>query len=151
MRSELEETIQRELSAVIQPMRAYLDETTACNAATETGPDPGMMQSIEEHQKGPKGEAAVMPVGEPRKRRSVRNLAAERRQKMKERTRVKTGSRRKSAAPARMCPAVHKWHDEKRTSSGIFRPQKIVNRGRNWPSYAGRCPEVQKWYGARGT
>jgi hypothetical protein len=41
------------------------------------------MQSIEEHQDIPKGEAAVMPVGEPRKRRKVCNLAAELRQKRK--------------------------------------------------------------------
>jgi hypothetical protein len=27
-------------------------------------PDPGMMQSIEEHQEIPKEDAAVMPVGE---------------------------------------------------------------------------------------
>jgi hypothetical protein len=36
-----------------------LEETTACNEATETKPDPGMMQSIEEHQEVPKGEVAV--------------------------------------------------------------------------------------------
>jgi hypothetical protein len=42
-----------------------------------------MMQSIEEHQEIPKGDAAVMPVGGPRKRRRVRNLAAERRQKLR--------------------------------------------------------------------
>jgi hypothetical protein len=60
-----------------------------------------MMQSIEEHKGNPKGEAAVMPVGEPRKRHRVQNLAAERRQKMKERTRGKSGSRRKFAAACR--------------------------------------------------
>jgi hypothetical protein len=49
MRSELEETIQREMRAVIQPIRSELDGTTACNEATETKPDPGMMQSIWEH------------------------------------------------------------------------------------------------------
>jgi hypothetical protein len=45
-----------------------------------------MMQSVEEHQEIPKGEAAVMPVGGLRKRRRVRKLASERRQKPKERT-----------------------------------------------------------------
>jgi hypothetical protein len=60
-------------------------ETTAWNESTETEPDPGIMQSTEGHQGIPKGEAAVMPVGEPRKWRRVRNLAAKRRQKMKER------------------------------------------------------------------
>jgi hypothetical protein len=39
-----------------------------------------------------------MPVGEPKKRRRVQNLAAERRQKRKERTRGNRGSRKKLAA-----------------------------------------------------
>jgi hypothetical protein len=52
-------------------------ETTACNEATGTKLDPGMMQSIEEHQEIPKEDAAVMPVGEPRKQHRVCNLAAE--------------------------------------------------------------------------
>jgi hypothetical protein len=76
-------------------------ETTACNGATETKPHPGIMQSTEEHQGIPKEEAAVLPLGEPRKRRRVCNLAAERRQKRKERTRGNNGSRRKSAAACR--------------------------------------------------
>jgi hypothetical protein len=59
------------------------------------------MQSIEKHQEIPKGEAAVMPVREPRKRRRVRNLAAERRQKRKERSRVNSGSKKKLAAACR--------------------------------------------------
>jgi hypothetical protein len=42
-RSEFEGTIQREIKAVVQPVRAELDETTAYNGATETEPDPGMM------------------------------------------------------------------------------------------------------------
>jgi hypothetical protein len=57
-----------------------------------------MTQSIEEHQEISKGEAASMPVGGSRKRRRVRNLAAKHRQKMKERTRGNSGSRRKSTA-----------------------------------------------------
>jgi hypothetical protein len=60
-----------------------LDETTTYQEATETEPDPGMMQSVEEHQDIPKEDAAVMPVGGPRKRRRVWNLTAERRQKRK--------------------------------------------------------------------
>jgi hypothetical protein len=60
-----------------------------------------MMQSIDEHQEIPKDEAAVMPVGEPRKRSRVCNLAAERGQKRKERTWGNRGSRRKSAAACR--------------------------------------------------
>jgi hypothetical protein len=68
-----------------------------------------MMQSIKEHQEIPKGEAAGMPVGGPRKRRKVRNPAAERRQKRKERTRGDRGSRRKLAAA---CMAKKKHHQE---------------------------------------
>jgi hypothetical protein len=70
------------------------------------------MQSTEEHQEIPKGEAAVMPVGEPRKRRRIRNLAAERRQKRKERTRENRGYRRKSAVACRKVSRRAKvaWH-----------------------------------------
>jgi DNA replication protein DnaD len=50
IRSELEKTIQREMRGVIQPEWAELDETTAYNEATDTKLDPGLMQSIEEHQ-----------------------------------------------------------------------------------------------------
>jgi hypothetical protein len=71
---------------------------TACNEATETKLNPGSMQSIEEHQDIPKGEAAVMQVREPRKYHRVRNLAVECRQKMKVRTWGNSGSRRKSVA-----------------------------------------------------
>jgi hypothetical protein len=60
-----------------------------------------MMQSVAEHQENPKGETAVTPVGELRKWRRVQNLAAERRQKRKERTRGNRGSRRKLAAARR--------------------------------------------------
>jgi hypothetical protein len=80
-RSELKETIQRQMRAAIQSVRSELDETTTCQKATETEPDPGMMQSKEGHQENLKEETAVMPVGEPRKQRRVCNLAAERRQR----------------------------------------------------------------------
>jgi hypothetical protein len=55
--------------------------------------NPEERQSVGEHQEIPKEEATVMPVGEPKKRRRNRNLAAERRQKLKERTRGYCGSR----------------------------------------------------------
>jgi DNA anti-recombination protein RmuC len=54
-RSELNDTIQHKMKGIIQPIRADLDETTACNEATETKLDPGFMQSIEEHLEIPKG------------------------------------------------------------------------------------------------
>jgi hypothetical protein len=97
-RSELKETIQHEMKAVIQPIRSELDGMTACNRVTETEPNPGMMQSIEEHQEILKKDAAVMPVGGLRKWRRVCNLAAKHCQKMKERTQGYCESRRKLAA-----------------------------------------------------
>jgi hypothetical protein len=57
-------------------------ETTACNEAKKTEQDPEMMQSAEEHQEIHTEDATIMPVGEPRKQRRVRKLAAERRQKI---------------------------------------------------------------------
>jgi hypothetical protein len=71
MRSELKETIQHGMKVITQPIQPELDETTACNKATETEPDPGILQFIEKHQEIPKEDAAVMPVGEPRKRHRV--------------------------------------------------------------------------------
>jgi hypothetical protein len=100
-RSELKEIIQCEMKAAIQYVWSELDETTTCREETETEPNPGIMKFTEEHQENPKGKAAVMAVGGPRKRCRVRNLAAERRQKRKERTRRYRGSRRKLAAACR--------------------------------------------------
>jgi hypothetical protein len=98
------------IKTVKEEMRAMVDachkEMMACLGKTEADrekpdPDLGMMQSAEEHQEFTKKDAAVIPVGEPRKRRRVRNLAAERRQKQKERIRTTCESRRKSAATCR--------------------------------------------------
>jgi hypothetical protein len=61
-RSELKETIQREMKAAIQSIRSELDETTTCWEAAENGLDPGMMQSVEEHQETPQEDAIVMQV-----------------------------------------------------------------------------------------
>jgi predicted HAD superfamily phosphohydrolase len=46
--------------------------------------NPGMMQSVEEHQDVPNEDVAVMPVGEPRKRRRVWKSTARRRGEPKE-------------------------------------------------------------------
>jgi hypothetical protein len=62
MRSVLEKIIQRKMRAVTQPIRSELHETTACNEATETKPEPGMKQSIKEHQNILNEDAAVIPV-----------------------------------------------------------------------------------------
>jgi hypothetical protein len=69
----------------VHSLRTCQSETAASQEATETKPDPGTMQSAEEHQEIPKEDAAVMPVGGLRKRRRDRNLAAGRRQKPKRR------------------------------------------------------------------
>jgi hypothetical protein len=54
--------------------------------------------NLRECQEIPKEDAALMSVGELRKRRRVRNLAADHHQKMEERTWGYCGSRRKSSA-----------------------------------------------------
>jgi endonuclease III len=56
------------------------------------------MESLTEYQEIRKEDAAVMPVGEPRQRCKVWNLAAERCQKMRERAQGYCESRRKLAA-----------------------------------------------------
>jgi hypothetical protein len=120
-------------------MNSCRKEMTVCQEGTETEPDPGMMRSTEEHQEIPKGGAVVMPVGEPRKRSRVRNLAVVRLQKQKERTRGNHGSRRKSAAACRK----------------VFRHAKMTWRKRNIAriecSWASVVQEIQRgWTFGRG-
>jgi uncharacterized coiled-coil protein SlyX len=50
-------------------MKDARKETTACNEAKKTVPDPEMIQSVEKHQEVPREEAAVTPVKGLRKRR----------------------------------------------------------------------------------
>jgi hypothetical protein len=47
----------------IHSLRACRGGTAASQEGTATEPDPGTMQSVEEHQEIPAEEAAVMPVG----------------------------------------------------------------------------------------
>jgi hypothetical protein len=98
---------------------AVLYSIPADTTYEKTDPDPGLMQSTEKHQEIPKGEAAVMPVGEPRKRRRVRNLATECLQKRKERTRGNRGSGRKSAAACRKVSHHEKMAWRKRNIARI--------------------------------
>jgi hypothetical protein len=100
-----------------------------------------MMQSAEDHQESPNEDAAVMPVGEPRKRRRVQNLAVESCQKRKD------GSRRKSAASCRKMSC--QWHGKKGTSLEKFRSRQTVNCGGNLPLPAEGQPTTQKWYSRR--
>jgi hypothetical protein len=84
--------------ALVANIKNVRKETTSCHAemkATKTEPDPGMMQSVEEHQEIPIEDAAVMPVGGLRKRRRDRNLAAGRCQKPKRRIQANCESKRR--------------------------------------------------------
>jgi hypothetical protein len=98
-----------------------------------------MTQSIEEHQDIPKGEATVMPVGEPRKWRRVQNLAAEHHQKMKESTRGKSGYGRKSAAACRKVSRCAKvaWRKRNIARKECTRASVVqeIQRGRTFGRY----------------
>jgi hypothetical protein len=144
--SELKETIQSVMRATIQSFRSELDETTACHGATKTEPDPGMMQPIEEHQEVPKGEASVMPVGEPRKRRwvCIWPQSAARRGKKGPGEIVDTGVSR--LPPTGRFPAVQKCHGENGNSSGELGPRNTVDRERSSPPPGWGRPAVQKWH-----
>jgi hypothetical protein len=113
MRSELKEPIQHEMKGIIHPIPTELDETAACTRATENELNPGMMQSIDEHQEILKEEAAVMLVGEPRKRCRVCSLAAEHHQKWKEMTWGKMDPGGSRLPPAGRCPTMRKWYGKK--------------------------------------
>jgi hypothetical protein len=101
---------------------------------------------MEEHQENPKGEPPVMSVEEPRKRRRVRNLAAERRQKMRVRTRGNSGSMRNLAAAYRKVSRCAKvaWRKinliRKIRTLGKCGPRKELSSGRNTT----RCAEVAR-------
>jgi hypothetical protein len=94
--------------AIVKEMMAMLDAhherimaPLGKAGATDFKANPKQMESVTEQQDTSKEEVAVMPVGEPWNRRRVRNLAAERRQKIRERTRGNRGYRRESAAACR--------------------------------------------------
>jgi hypothetical protein len=79
----------------VHSQRTCQSKTAASQDDTETEPDPGKMQSMEEHQEIPKEEAAVMPVRGLRKRCRDQNLATERRQKSKKRIQANCESTRR--------------------------------------------------------
>jgi hypothetical protein len=114
-RTSCQETTEAHLEckeSILADMKACR-ETTACHDATKADteknePDPGMMQSIKDHQEIAKEEAAVMLIGGLRKRRRIQNLAVEHRQKPKEKTRGYCGSRKRvTVAGRRNFPTVH--------------------------------------------
>jgi hypothetical protein len=102
------ENLKRMMEEMLRANQDCLKEMTTCNEVTETELDPGMMQSIEEHQEVPMEDTTVMPVGQPRKRRRVCNLAAERSGE-----KVDPGGSR--LPPAGRCPAMQKWHGTRGT------------------------------------
>jgi hypothetical protein len=83
-----------------------------------------MKQSIEEQQEIPKEESAFMLVGRTMKIRRLCNLAAERRQKMRERTQGNRRSRRKSAPVCRKVSRMQKWHGKKKAHQENSDPGK---------------------------
>jgi hypothetical protein len=106
-----------------------------------------MMQSIEEHQENPRGEAAVMLVGGLRKRRRVRNLAAEHRQKAKERIWGYCGSRKGVIIAGRgmTCHARGAW----RRKNVIRKDQTRNQAEQGTPKRQGETverPGMQHWH-----
>jgi hypothetical protein len=82
------------------------NKSTACQDAMEANPekieqDPGMMQSVEEHQDVPNEDVAVMPVKGLKKRRREQKSTAGRRGEPKKLNRGNFGSRKKLAAACR--------------------------------------------------
>jgi hypothetical protein len=96
--AELEETMERRKKHLMMAMWNIPTETC------KTVQDPGMMQSVEEHQEIPTEDAAVMPVRGLKKRSRVQKLAAERRQKPKEGARGYCGSRKRVTIAVKRTP-----------------------------------------------
>jgi hypothetical protein len=110
--------------ACLTDLKDGRNETTACSEATETKPDSRLMQSTEEHQEIAKGEAVVMPVREPRKRRRVpiwRRSPARRERKGPGEIVDLGGS---WLPPAARRPAVQMWHGKKETRQENWDPGK---------------------------
>jgi hypothetical protein len=122
-------------------------ETTVCHETTEADtkeiePNPGMMQSVAEHQEAPK-DSIVKPVEGRKKRHRGRKQAAGRRGEPKDVTRGNCGSRRKLAAACRKVSRRAKVAWRKRN---VFRktltrancgPRHELAAGRNMTRRAG--------------
>jgi hypothetical protein len=148
MRKEIksgQEKIRREIKSGQTEMRAIIkawssdlkinrEETMACQDTMEAlleedkPASVDMTPEVAHEQEVPVEDATVMPVGEPRKRRRDRNLAAQRRQKMEqERTQRKDGCQKNLVAARRAAVAWRKIN--------VFR--KILTHG-----YCGLWKEV---------
>jgi hypothetical protein len=93
----MHEEILAKMEANMNAWREEMKTDREARKPTVLEANPEEIPSKAEHQEVPKEHAAVKPVGGMRKRRRGRNLAAERRQKPKEWTRVNCGIRRKLA------------------------------------------------------
>jgi hypothetical protein len=92
-----QQEISNEEVAVHSP-RTCRSETAASQEGTKTEPEPGTMQSMEEHQEIPKEKAVVKPIKGRKKRHRDRKPAAGRRGEPDELTRGDCGSGKKLAA-----------------------------------------------------
>jgi hypothetical protein len=131
--------------------KRMMEEMMVANHATRfQGEEPTSVDTEPEvaHQEVPRKDAAMMPVGGPRKRRRDWNLAAERRQKPKETARKSVDPGRKRPSPIGRCPVVQQWHDGGETPSGRNGSRARMGAGRNWSSPAEGRPAVGKWHGA---
>jgi N-methylhydantoinase A/oxoprolinase/acetone carboxylase beta subunit len=112
----------------------YVDQNTQnLPAAKKTMPDPELMQSMEEYQEFPMGEAIVTPVKGQENRRRVQKLATERRQKLNERTQGYCGSRKRVtvAGTRTFCHARLAWHKR-----NVFRKILIQGSRELWKKLA---------------
>jgi hypothetical protein len=98
--------------------------------AKKIEPDLEMMQPVKEHQEVHREEAAVVPVRGPRKRRRVRKLAAERRQKPKEGTLGYSGSRKGVTVAGKRTSrhATVAWRKEKWDPGTLWIAEDICHR-----------------------
>jgi hypothetical protein len=129
---EKETSVQRQdipnEEVAVQSQKTCRSETAASQEYTETKPDPGKMQCVEEHQVIPKDEGAMMPVGELRTRHRDWILALGRIQKPKRRIRASCESRRRLTVASKKitCRATVAWRKR-----NVFR--RIVTQGNCGP------------------
>jgi hypothetical protein len=127
-------------------------ETMACQEKMETRleivePTSVDMESEAAQRQVPREDTAIMPVGEPRKRRRDRNLAAECRQKKQERAQSKDGCRKNLVAAHTTSRAVV----ARRRRTLFIKETTWDYRGcrkRLAVARRGTTP-VRKWHGAR--
>jgi hypothetical protein len=111
-----------------KPTGMHGHEVTEADAE-KIRPDPGIMQSVAEHQKVPK-EDVVKPVKGRKRRHRGKEQAAGRRGEPKELTRGDCGSLRKLAAACRKVSRRATVHGARGKSSENLGPTEIVDGGR---------------------